>query len=136
MGNVVTIDKRFSFPLIQRHTIYYVMPRIALVGDASHSIHPLAGQGVNLGFSDVEVLVEELVRALRRGNDIGDKLILARYQRRRKPDNLAAMALMEALNKLFIADPLPLRFLRSLGMSRLNKFNAVKNELIKLAMGL
>ncbi|MFQ3346227.1 MAG: 2-octaprenylphenol hydroxylase [Porticoccaceae bacterium] len=136
LGNVVTIDKRFSFPLIQRHAIDYVMPRIALVGDAAHSIHPLAGQGVNLGFSDVEVLVEELVRALRRGNDIGDKLILARYQRRRKPDNLAAMALMEALNKLFIADPLPLRFLRSLGMSRLNKFNAVKNELIKLAMGL
>ena len=136
LGDVVSIDKRFSFPLIQRHAIDYVMPRIALVGDAAHSIHPLAGQGVNMGFADIEVLVEELVRARSRGNDIGDKLILTRYQRRRKPDNLAAMALMEACNRLFIADQLPLRFLRSLGMSTLNKSGVVKNELIKLAMGL
>lgn len=136
LGDVVSIEKRFSFPLIQCHAIDYVMPRIALVGDAAHSIHPLAGQGVNMGFADIEVLVEELVRACSRGNDIGEKLILTRYQRRRKPDNLAAMALMEACNRLFIADQLPLRFLRSLGMSTLNKSGTVKNELIKLAMGL
>ena len=127
--------ERYAIPLRQRHATDYVAHRVALVGDAAHSIHPLAGQGVNLGFADVEVLVEEIGRAVERGVDIGDMATLGRYQRRRKPENLATMAAMEGFKRLFSADQLPLRMLRNLGMSKLNQHSFAKNEIIKRAMG-
>lgn len=136
LGRVVSADRRFAFPLRQRHATDYVKERVALLGDAAHTIHPLAGQGVNLGFADVAVLVEEINRALQRNNDIGGILTLERYQRRRKPDNLATMAAMEGFKRLFAADELPLRFLRNIGMSQVNSFSSLKNDLVKLAMGL
>jgi len=136
LGAVLVVDKRFAVPLRQRHAKNYVLPRVALVGDAAHTIHPLAGQGVNLGFSDVEALVDEIGRAIERGNDIGDIGTLNRYQRRRKPHNLAAMAVMEGFKRLFSADQLGLRLLRNMGMSGLNRLAPLKNEIIKKAMGL
>jgi 2-octaprenylphenol hydroxylase len=136
LGAVLAVDKRFAVPLRQRHAKNYVLPRVALVGDAAHTIHPLAGQGVNLGFSDVEALVDEIGRAIERGNDIGDIGTLNRYQRRRKPHNLAAMAVMEGFKRLFSADQLGLRLLRNMGMSGLNRLAPLKNEIIKKAMGL
>jgi len=136
LGSVLAVDKRFAVPLRQRHAKNYVLPRVALVGDAAHTIHPLAGQGVNLGFSDVEALVDEIGRAIERGNDIGDISTLNRYQRRRKPHNLAAMAVMEGFKRLFSADQLGLRLLRNMGMSGLNRLAPLKNEIIKKAMGL
>ena len=136
LGAVLAVDKRFAVPLRQRHAKNYVLPRVALVGDAAHTIHPLAGQGVNLGFSDVEALVDEIGRAIERGNDIGDISTLNRYQRRRKPHNLAAMAVMEGFKRLFSADQLGLRLLRNMGMSGLNRLAPLKNEIIKKAMGL
>jgi 2-octaprenylphenol hydroxylase len=114
----------------------YVLPRVALVGDAAHTIHPLAGQGVNLGFADIAVLDQEIVRALARNVDIGQLAVLKRYQRQRKPENLAVMAAMEGFKRLFAADELPLRLLRSLGMSQLDRLSPLKNQLIKRAMGL
>ena len=136
LGQVVDVEKRFAFPLRQRHSIDYAIHRVALLGDAAHSIHPLAGQGVNLGFADVEVLVEEVSRAVTRGVDIGDLSVLRRYERRRKPDNLATMAAMEGFKRLFAADQLSVRLLRNLGMSTLNQQSALKNALIKRAMGI
>jgi 2-octaprenylphenol hydroxylase len=136
LGSVLAVDNRFVVPLRQRHAKNYVLPRVALVGDAAHTIHPLAGQGVNLGFSDVEALVDEIGRAIERGNDIGDISTLNRYQRRRKPHNLAAMAVMEGFKRLFSADQLGLRLLRNMGMSGLNRLAPLKNEIIKKAMGL
>ena len=136
LGQVVDVEKRFAFPLRQRHSIDYAIHRVALLGDAAHSIHPLAGQGVNLGFADVEVLVDEVSRAVTRGVDIGDLSVLLRYQRRRKPDNLATMAAMEGFKRLFAADQLSVRLLRNLGMSTLNQQSALKNALIKRAMGI
>jgi 2-octaprenylphenol hydroxylase len=133
---VTDVEQRFAIPLRQRHAIDYAIHRVALLGDAAHSIHPLAGQGANLGFADVEVLVDEVSRALTRGVDIGDISVLRRYQRRRKPDNLATMAAMEGFKRLFAADLLPLRLLRNLGMSTLNQQAAIKNALIKRAMGI
>jgi 2-octaprenylphenol hydroxylase len=112
------------------------LPRVALIGDAAHTIHPLAGQGVNLGFSDVEALVDEVGRAIGRGNDIGDTATLKRYQRRRKPHNLAAMAAMEGFKRLFSADQPAVRLLRNMGMSGLDRLAPLKNEIIKKAMGL
>jgi 2-octaprenylphenol hydroxylase len=113
----------------------YVQPRVVLLGDAAHTIHPLAGQGVNLGFSDVEVLVDEIQRAWFKGIDIGDLAILNRYQRRRKPENLAMMALMEGFNSLFTSHRLSLRLLRSMGMSKLDNLDFLKTSIIKKAMG-
>ena len=136
LGQVTDVEQRFAIPLRQRHAIDYAIHRVALLGDAAHSIHPLAGQGANLGFADVEVLVDEVSRALTRGVDIGDISVLRRYQRRRKPDNLATMAAMEGFKRLFAADQLPLRLLRNLGMSTLNQQAAIKNALIKRAMGI
>ncbi|MGB2287602.1 MAG: UbiH/UbiF/VisC/COQ6 family ubiquinone biosynthesis hydroxylase, partial [Porticoccaceae bacterium] len=136
LGQVTDVEQRFVIALRQRHAIDYAIHRVALLGDAAHSIHPLAGQGANLGFADVEVLVDEVSRALTRGVDIGDISVLRRYQRRRKPDNLATMAAMEGFKRLFAADQLPLRLLRNLGMSTLNQQAAIKNALIKRAMGI
>ena len=136
LGQVTDVEQRFAIPLRQRHAIDYAIHRVALLGDAAHSIHPLAGQGANLGFADVEVLVDEVSRALTRDVDIGDISVLRRYQRRRKPDNLATMAAMEGFKRLFATDQLPLRLLRNLGMSALNQQAAIKNSLIKRAMGI
>ncbi|MGX4676643.1 UbiH/UbiF/VisC/COQ6 family ubiquinone biosynthesis hydroxylase [SAR92 clade bacterium H246] len=136
LGQVAGVEERYSIPLRQRHATDYVAHRVALVGDAAHSIHPLAGQGVNLGFADIEVLVEEICRAVARGVDIGGMATLGRYQRRRKPENLATMAAMEGFKRLFAADQLPLRMLRNLGMTQLNQRSLAKNEIIKRAMGI
>ena len=136
LGEVTSVSRRYKFPLRQNHAVDYVLPGVALIGDAAHTIHPLAGQGVNLGFADVAALAEEITRARMRDIDIGDESILKRYQRRRKPENLATMAVMEGFKNLFSADQLPLRLLRSLGMSQLDKMTPLKNEIIKRAMGL
>ncbi len=136
LGTIESVSQRLQFPLTQRHGVDYVQPGIALIGDAAHTIHPLAGQGVNLGFSDARVLAEELGRALEQGSDLGGLQTLKRYQRRRKPDNLAMMATMEGFKRLFEREELPVRLLRNIGMSGLNRLQPLKNSLIRQAMGL
>jgi 2-octaprenylphenol hydroxylase len=134
--SVEAISRRFAFPLCQRHAMNYTAPGFALVGDAAHSIHPLAGQGANLGYGDVAVLLEELKRARKLGLNPGDALVLGRYQRRRKSENLTMMAAMEGLKQLFGRDELPLRWLRNQGMNWLNQLAPLKNRLATEAMGL
>jgi 2-octaprenylphenol hydroxylase len=136
LGEVLSVAERFCIPLVQRHAVDYVQPGIALVGDAAHSIHPLAGQGVNLGFQDVRVLVEEVCRGLDRRLSPGDISCLRRYQRRRKPENLAMMVAMEALKGLFGQQIPAFRILRNEGMTRVNRLAPLKNLLIRQAMGL
>ncbi|WIO74153.1 UbiH/UbiF/VisC/COQ6 family ubiquinone biosynthesis hydroxylase [Porticoccaceae bacterium LTM1] len=136
LGNVKTVSKRFCFPLTQRHASDYVKPNVALLGDAAHTIHPLAGQGVNLGFKDVVALVDELKRATERGLPLGDLCVLNRYQRVRKPDNLATMAAMKGFKELFGSELPILRVLRNEGMSLVNKIDPLKKQLIRQAMGL
>ena len=136
LGEVLNIQKRHLIPLRQSHAIDYVMPRVALVGDAAHSIHPLAGQGANLGFSDAQVLAEEIAKAFARDLDLGDISVLKPYQRRRKPENLATMAAMEGFKRLFGSQNSTLRLLRNYGLSAINGMDSVKNKLIKQAMGL
>lgn len=136
LGKVLAVEKRFAIPLRQRHAADYVVHRVALLGDAAHTIHPLAGQGANLGFADVAALVDEVERAMTRGNDIGELSTLRRYQRRRKPDNLATMVAMEGFKRLFGADNLGLRLLRNLGLTKLNGIRPLKNTIIKKSMGL
>lgn len=136
LGQVLKIEKRHLIPLRQSHATDYVMPRVALIGDAAHSIHPLAGQGANLGFSDAQVLAEEIAKAFARDLDLGDVSVLKPYQRRRKPENLATMAAMEGFKRLFGSQNSTLRLLRNYGLSAINGLGAIKNKLIKQAMGL
>ncbi|MBZ2169117.1 UbiH/UbiF/VisC/COQ6 family ubiquinone biosynthesis hydroxylase [Marinobacter sp. F4216] len=136
LGAVEDISRRFSFPLRQRHAKDYVAVGVVLVGDAAHTIHPLAGQGANLGYSDVRVLLEELSGARRAGLSPDEALVLARYQRRRKADNLAMMTAMEGFKQLFARDELPLRWLRNAGMRWLDTLGPIKHRIAAEAMGL
>lgn len=135
LGAVQSVAKRYCFPLRQRHATEYYRGGVALIGDAAHTIHPLAGQGVNLGFLDVQALSDELIRARLRGLSLTDDSVLKRYQRQRKAHNLAMMGVMEGFKRLFEADPLSLRWLRNQGLSTLNRLGPVKNTLIRQAMG-
>ena len=136
LGKVVQTDRRFRIPLNQRHAIDYVRPGLVLVGDAAHNIHPLAGQGVNLGFQDIEVLLEELQRAIRKQLPLGSELVLMRYQRRRKAENLRMMAVMEGFKRLFGSNEVPLRVLRNEGMTQLDRMMPIKQTIIREVMGL
>lgn len=135
LGQIQVLDPVHSFPLRQRHATTYVKPGFALVGDAAHTIHPLAGQGVNLGFKDVHALANLLIEAYEREIHLGDVRILQRYSRSRQPDNLSMMASMEALKRLFGARPLPICWIRNWGMRRLNQQAWIKNALISHALG-
>jgi 2-polyprenylphenol 6-hydroxylase len=136
LGSIVACDKRFSFPLRQRHAVDYVQPGIALVGDAAHTIHPLAGQGVNLGFLDVLALRDEIQRARVREIPLSDFSILRRYQRGRKSGNLSMMAAMEGFKRLFGANDIGVRWLRNEGMRQVDSLPLLKNTIVKQAMGL
>ena len=136
IGKIISTDKRFVIPLRQRHATDYVTERVALLGDAAHTIHPLAGQGVNLGFADVGALVEVLSAESRRGNDLGSLLTLNKYQRLRKPENLAVMAAMEGFKRLFAADNIAVRLLRNVGLGKVNNLRPLKNKIIRQVMGL
>ena len=136
LGNILAAAPRGEFPLRQRHSINYVQSGIALVGDAAHSIHPLAGQGVNLGLQDVAVLAEELVSGHARGAALGDVALLGRYQRRRKGENLLMMAAMDGFKRLFENRSLPLRWARNVGMSLTGRVGPLKRRLMRHAMGI
>ncbi|WP_166257503.1 UbiH/UbiF/VisC/COQ6 family ubiquinone biosynthesis hydroxylase [Marinobacter salicampi] len=136
LGRIVAVSRRVSFPLRQRHAKDYVRPGLALVGDAAHSIHPLAGQGANLGYSDVRVLLEELARARNDRLSPAHELVLARYQRRRKGENLAMMAAMDGFRSLFGSDELAVRWVRNTGMRWLNSMPALRNRIAAEAMGM
>jgi len=136
LGVCLKASKRISFPLRQRHSKKYFQSGVVLVGDAAHTIHPLAGQGINLGIQDVTVLAEEIHRAMQRGIPLYDESILQRYQRRRKGANLAMMAVMEGFKQLFGQNSIALRWLRNEGMSQINRHPLLKNKIIREAMGL
>lgn len=136
LGAVIQADRRFCVPLNQNHAVDYVLPGVALVGDAAHTIHPLAGQGINLGFLDAAVLAEEILRAHEKGLPIEDFSVLRRYQRRRKADNLLMMSVMEAFKRLFGTTIPPLQVARNLGMSFFNRHSLIKQQILQRAMGL
>ncbi|MFT6957587.1 MAG: 2-octaprenylphenol hydroxylase [Halieaceae bacterium] len=136
LGDVLGCGGRFAFPLRQRHAVDYVQSGVALVGDAAHTIHPLAGQGVNLGLQDVAALAEEILAATGVGDSAGSLINLRRYQRRRKGDNLLMMTAMDGFKRLFEQQALPLRWLRNAGMRGVGRLGPVKRQLIKHAMGI
>ncbi len=136
LGQVISADSRLCVPLRQRHAKRYVAPGLALIGDAAHTIHPLAGQGVNLGFLDAAVLAEVLRSAFERGERLADERVLSRYERRRMPHNLTLMAAMEGFERLFQSDALPVRLLRNAGLKMVDRSAEAKALFVRQALGL
>ena len=110
--------------------------RLALVGDAAHAIHPIAGQGLNLGLRDVAVLAEVLADAKRAGRDIGSAEVLVRYEHWRRFDAFALIAATDGLNRLFSNDIGPIRLVRDFGLAAVNRMPALKRLFMRHAMGL
>ena len=135
LGGVTVTGATARFPLTQRHAAHYVEPGLALIGDAAHTIHPLAGQGVNLGLMDAAVLAEELIEARGRGAGLGDVRILSRYERRRRGDNGLMLALMDGFRLLFGARTPALRLLRNVGLSGADRLVPVKRLMMRQAIG-
>ncbi|MCR9105259.1 MAG: UbiH/UbiF/VisC/COQ6 family ubiquinone biosynthesis hydroxylase [Gammaproteobacteria bacterium] len=136
LGAVLACSRRAGFPLRQRHAIDYVQPSVALVGDAAHTIHPLAGQGVNLALQDVAALAAEILKGQANGIDPGQLALLQRYQRQRKGENLLMMAAMDGFKRLFEEPALPVRWLRNEGMRRVDRMLPLKQQLMRHAMGM
>ncbi len=134
-GTVMATDKRFSFPLTQRHAVQYTREGLALIGDAAHTIHPLAGQGVNLGFADAQSLAQTLHQCRLEGLNPGDLKVLKRYENRRKPENMLMAAVMEGFKRLFGSDDPGMRWLRNSGLRLVNGARPLKTMAAKLAAG-
>ncbi|WP_246098716.1 UbiH/UbiF/VisC/COQ6 family ubiquinone biosynthesis hydroxylase [Paracoccus laeviglucosivorans] len=136
LGRISLAGPRFSYPLNLTLAESYIAPRIALVGDAAHGVHPIAGQGLNLGLRDVAALAEVIVTARRRGEDIGEAAVLARYQEWRRPDATWLAYGMDGVNALFSnANPL-LRAARELGMGVVDAIPPLRRGFMRQAAGL
>eukprot|EP01132_Coremiostelium_polycephalum_P004865 gene4865-6064_t len=120
------VSKRASFPLRLDHTPQYVYDRLCLIGDACHVVHPLAGQGVNLGLYDVRSLTSVIAEAVRSGYDIGDKMMLSNFEKSRKLDNMAMLASVDMLYNIFTTTSTPAMAIRNIGMSILNQISPLK----------
>jgi len=136
LGDIVSSAKRFSVPLKQMHATKYSKNNIVLIGDAAHTIHPLAGQGVNLGLLDAAALSQEIIHSAAAGRPVNDRITLSRYERKRKGHNLSTMWMMEGFKHLFAEDALPVRWLRNVGLKTLSDLPLIKNRLARHAMGL
>jgi 2-octaprenyl-6-methoxyphenol hydroxylase len=135
LGAVRPVGPRWSYPLGLQIARDYIAPRLALVGDAAHAIHPIAGQGLNLGLRDVAALAEIVIEAKRLGLDLGSPEVLRRYQRWRRFDNLALALATDALNRLFANDVAPLRFVRDLGLSLVSRIPPARAIFMRHAGG-
>lgn len=135
LGTLETTGRRWSYPLALIHAKRYAGERLALAGDAAHAIHPLAGQGFNLGVRDVAALAELIVDRHRLGLDIGAPDLLARYEQWRRFDSTAMIAVTDGLNRLFSNNIAPVRLVRDLGLAAVNRTPPLKRLFMRHAMG-
>lgn len=136
LGEITPLDKPKSFPLGYFVARSFIADRLALVGDSAHVIHPIAGQGLNLGLKDVAALAEVVVDAMRLGIDPGQADVLARYQQWRRFDTMAMGVATNALNLLFSNESSMLRGIRDLGLGLVDRLPPLKNAFIRQAAGL
>lgn len=134
-GRVGALTRRLSFPLRLMHAQDYVAPRCALVGDSAHLIHPLAGQGLNLGLADARELAQQLDGARRAGRDWSALRTLRKYERARQAENLEMLAITDALGRAFALDLLGWRRLLSFGLQTVNRLTPLKQTLSQRAAG-
>jgi len=135
LGALSLEGPRRSYPLGLMNARSYIAPRIALVADAAHTIHPIAGQGINIGWRDVAALAEVVADTMRLGLDPGDLSSLEKYQSWRRTDNAVMLAATDALNRLFSNDAAPLVAARNLGLAAVQRAPAVKKLFMRHAMG-
>lgn len=135
LGAVHTVGRRWNYPLSAMLAHRYVDTRLALAGDAAHGIHPIAGQGLNLGFRDGIALAGSVIEAKQAGEDVGSAELLAGYQRARRPDNLAMLAMTDGLDRLFSTNNPLLRLARDLGIAAVDRARPVKRRFMRQAMG-
>ncbi|NQV82252.1 MAG: 2-octaprenyl-6-methoxyphenyl hydroxylase [Rhodospirillales bacterium] len=136
LGAIEVVGPRWSYPLSLQYAHETISHRLALVGDAAHAMHPIAGQGLNMGLRDVAALAEVVLDARRLGLDIGDGAVLERYQRWRRFDNTLMLAMTDGLNRLFSNNIRPLRLARDLGLAAVNQLPPLKKFFMRHAMGL
>ncbi len=135
LGALEVVGPRWSYPLSLMHAERYSAPRLALVGDAAHVIHPIAGQGLNLGIRDIAALAELVVDARRLGLDIANPDALERYERWRRFDNVMLAAVTDGLNRLFSNALPPVKLARDLGLAAVDRLPPLKRFLMRHAMG-
>jgi 2-octaprenyl-6-methoxyphenol hydroxylase len=135
LGELTVLDKPRAFPLGLKLARAFVKPRFALAGDAAHGIHPIAGQGLNLGFRDVAALAETIVEAHRLGLDPGSLAVLRRYERWRRFDTFEMGAVTDGLNRLFSNDNPALRIVRDVGLGLVDRLPGLKRMFIREAAG-
>lgn len=136
LGAIVEVGPRAAFPLRLQHAHAYVQPGIALIGDAAHVVHPLAGQGVNLGLLDAATLAEVVLDAVAASQDFASLKTLRRYERWRKGDNLLMLGVMDGFKRLFGTSLPPVRLLRNVGLNLTDAAGPLKNLIARRAMGL
>ena len=136
LGDIRLVGKRYTYPLSLSLANTLVAERVALVGDAAHGIHPIAGQGLNAGLRDVAALAQVLAEAARRGEDIGRPAVLARYQEWRRFDNTTLALATDTFNKLFSNDNPAIRIMRDVGMGLVSRLPAARRTFIREAAGL
>ncbi|KFK39724.1 hypothetical protein AALP_AA3G280100 [Arabis alpina] len=128
-------SERMMFPLSLRHAKDYVSKRVALIGDSAHTVHPLAGQGVNLGFADASALSKAIAEGIALGTDIGEANLLKRYEAERKPANIAMMAVLDGIQKLYAVNFGPLNALRAAAFHGAHYISPLKKRIISYASG-
>ena len=136
LGDVIAVGPRAAFPLRLQHAEEYVRPRLALIGDAAHAVHPLAGQGVNLGFMDAAELAAAVDEALAHKRDIGGLWALRRYERARRGENALMLAAMDGFKRLFSNGVLPVAAVRSAGLVAADRIRPIKLAFMRQALGL
>lgn len=135
LGRIASVDERASFPIAKSHAATYLAERVALVGDACHTVHPLAGQGVNLGMLDAGVLAEVLRNARLKGQDIGSTRTLRRYERWRRGENALMAEVLDGFHKAFSPQALPIRHLRANTMTFAGRLGPARRLITRFASG-
>jgi len=136
LGRIELEGPRFAHPLSFQLAADYTAPRLALVGDAAHAMHPVAGQGMNMGLRDASALAERIVEARRLGLDLGGSEVLERYASWRRFDNLLMLAMTDGLVRLFSNEIAPLKLARDIGLAAVNRMPPAKRLFTRHAMGL
>lgn len=136
LGALTVQGPRGSFPLRAQHAVRYIEPGLALIGDAAHSVHPLAGQGANLGLADAEALAEAIIAGIRQDEYPGDLPTLRRYERARKGANATMLHFVDSLNRLFLLESGTFAKLRRTGMRLFNRSGPIRRRAVEVALGI